>query len=72
MQKIKLLSIALANLSLCTVSRQLAQYSAVIKFAFYKFIHALLISLKYHLSLFTWEKQNFLIPYHFSLGQRNA
>lgn len=35
MQKIQFLSIAIAHLSVYTVSRQLAQYSVVIKFAFY-------------------------------------
>lgn len=52
MQKIQLLRIAIANLSVYTVSRQLAQYSAVIKFAFYYFTHAFLISKKKSLFMY--------------------
>lgn len=52
MQKIQLLRIAIANLSVYTVSRQLGQYSAVIKFAFYYFTHAFLISKKKSLFMY--------------------
>lgn len=70
MQKIQLLRIAIANLSVYTVSRQLAQYSAVIKFAFYYFTHAFLISKK-KISVYVLGKNRafLLVHYHFSLDK---
>lgn len=70
MPNMKFLSIAIATLSVYTISRQLAQYSAVIKFAFYLFTHAFLISKK-KISIYVLGKNRafLLVQYHFNLDK---